>query len=168
MVILESVDLKGWGQLLSPLKINIFIFLPDPSGIQCFNANVIYQICERLPYSIYYQTCDIEEHGRGRLKKIAEIVTKATANAERRSIDRANRPYNSSITKSNTTQEVPATTTSQDPQPHNEDHTPRFDSWELLCKGTQRRYPTTNNIFHSPNYARQQGNLNSKPKSMRR
>ena len=104
----------------------------------------------------------IEEHGRGRLEKIAEVVTKARTNAERRSIDRANRPYNSSITKSNTPQEVPATTTSQGPQPHNKDNTPRFDSWELLCKGTQRRYPTTNDIFHSPNYARQQGNLNSK------
>ena len=83
----------------------------DLSGIQCFNANTIYQICEQLPYSIYYQTCDIEEHGRGRLEKIAEIFTKARTNAERRSIDRANRPYNSSITKSNTTQEAPATTT---------------------------------------------------------
>ena len=34
-----------------------------------------------------------------------------------------------------------------------------FKSWELLCRGTERNYPTTNDIFHSPNYARQQGTL---------
>ena len=30
-------------------------------GMQCFNASTIYKICERLPYTIQYQTYGIEE-----------------------------------------------------------------------------------------------------------
>ena len=32
--------------------------------------------------------------------------------------------------------------------------TPRFHSWALLCLGTHRCYPNTNDVFHSPNYAK--------------
>ena len=32
--------------------------------------------------------------------------------------------------------------------------TPRFHSWALLCLGTNRCYPNTNDVFHSPSYAK--------------
>ena len=35
-----------------------------------------------------------------------------------------------------------------------ETNTPRFQSWALLCLGTNRCYPNTNDIFHSPTYAK--------------
>ena len=51
------------------------------------------------------------------------------------------------------------------PPPHGKDNTAMYASRELLCKGTQRKYPTTNSIFHSPNYARQQGTLDLRRQS---
>ena len=54
--------------------------------------------------------------------------------------------------KFNATQGVPnvAANTNQHPC----SHTPKFDSWALLCQGTGRQYPTTNDVFYSPNYAK--------------
>ena len=33
-------------------------------------------------------------------------------------------------------------------------YTSKFDSWTLLCQGTGKQYPTTDDIFYSPNYAK--------------
>ena len=44
-----------------------FLRLGDRSdflGMQCFNKTINYNICERLPYSIYHRICDIRDHGR--------------------------------------------------------------------------------------------------------
>ena len=143
---------------LGKLETSILQFLKlgdrsDHSGMQCFNETIIYSICERLPYSIYHRICDIRDHGRKKLKQIAEIVNTARMNADKRSVDRANRPHNSTLTH-----HTPRTTTIDTTQDNN-NTTVMFESWELLCRGTQRNYPTTNNIFHSSNYARQQGTL---------
>ena len=48
-------------------------------GMQCFNAATIYQICERLQYTLQYQTYGLEEDGREKLKKIIDMVTKKRA-----------------------------------------------------------------------------------------
>ena len=42
----------------------------EDSGIHCFSETTIYNICERLPYSIYHRVCDIGDHGRKKLKQI--------------------------------------------------------------------------------------------------
>ena len=74
-------------------------------------------------------------------------------NVDKRSVDKANRPHNSTLTH-----HTPKTTTIDTTQNKNDTATV-FESWELMCRGTQRNYPTTNDVFHSPNYARQQGTL---------
>ena len=87
------------------------------------------------------------------MKQIAEIISTARMNADKRSIDKANRPYNSTLT--HYTPKITTTDTTQE----NNNTMVKFKSWELLCRGTKRNYPTTNDIFHSHNYARQQGTL---------
>ena len=58
--------------------------------MQCCNESIIYKICERLPYTIQYQTCRLEEDSRENLKKIIKMVTKARTNAEKRATDKNN------------------------------------------------------------------------------
>ena len=50
-------------------------------GERCLNPSVIYQICERLPFTLQDQTYQIGEHGREKLEKIIGIIIKARAKA---------------------------------------------------------------------------------------
>ena len=43
--------------------------------------------------------------------------------------------------------------------------TSRFESWTFLCSGTERRYPDTNDIFHSTHYSRRPRNFEQVPKA---
>ena len=82
-------------------------------GMQCFNASTIYKICERLPYTIQYQTYGLEEDGREKLKKLIEMVTKARRNAEKRATDKNKQSSETTTTSSkvNIAQNKPETTT---------------------------------------------------------
>ena len=76
------------------------------------------------------------------LVKLCDLITKDRCNAEARAM--AKKKYGNHDTTTtngvNTTQEAP-------------DATPKFNSWALLCTGTDRQYPNTNDVFHSHNYA---------------
>ena len=109
----------------------------------------------------------LELHGREKLKKIIDMVAKARTNAERRASDRTNHSYNTTTVtiEANITQNTPDATVSPRPSPHSRNYTSRFDSWILLCQGTGRRYPTTDDIFHSINYARRPRSFNPEPRA---
>ena len=48
---------------------------------RCLNPSVIYQICERLPFTLQDQAHQIGEQGREKLEKIIGIINKARAKA---------------------------------------------------------------------------------------
>ena len=58
-------------------------------------------------------------------------------------------------------QEVPDTTASLNQTSYS--WTSRFDSWTLLCQGTGRRYPTTDDILRSTNYAKRPKSFKTEP-----
>ena len=95
------------------------------------------------------------------------MVTKARTNAEKRATDKNNQSYDITTVASrvNIVQNVPDTTVSLSQTSHNSSCTSRFGSWTLLCLGTGRRYPTTDNIFHSINYAKRPRSFNPEPRA---
>ena len=101
------------------------------------------------------------------MKKIIDMVTKARTNAEKRAIDKNNQSYDITTVASrvNIVQNVPDTTVSLSQTSHNSSCTSRFGSWTLLCLGTGRRYPTTDDIFHSINYAKRPRSFNPEPRA---
>ena len=85
------------------------------------------------------------------------MVTKAKAN---------NQPYDITTVSSkvNINQKEPNTTASLS-QTSPSSRISGFYSWTHLCLGTGRRYPNSDDIFHSANYARRPRNLNSEPRA---
>ena len=51
-------------------------------GMPCFNASTIHKMCKRLPYTIQYQTYELEEDGSENLEKIINMVTNAEKRAK--------------------------------------------------------------------------------------
>ena len=123
-------------------------------GMESFNASTIYEICTRLPYTIKYQTYGLEEDGREKLKKIIDMVAKARTNAERRATDKNNHYYDNTTATSRAN--IAQTS-------HSNSCTSRFNSWTLLCQGTDRQHPTTDDIIRSINYAKRPKNFNTDP-----
>ena len=85
---------------------------------------------------------------------------------EKRAQDRANQSSDpAAITnKIKPTQSEPAISANLTQTP-NTNQTSRFDSWTLLCLGTERRYPDRDDTFHSAHYARRPRNFKQVPKA---
>ena len=83
-------------------------------GMESFNASTFYEICKRVPYTIKYQTYELEEDGRDKLKKIIDMVTKARTNAEKGATDKNNQSSDITTVSSmvNITQNEPNNTAS--------------------------------------------------------
>ena len=135
-------------------------------GMQCFNVTNLYRICEKLPFSLQQAAYSLEEGGKEKLVKIIDMTSKVRYATEKRAQDRANQSSDPvTITnKIKPTQSEPAISANLTQTP-NTNQTSRFDSWTLLCLGTERRYPDTDDIFHSAHYARRPRNFEQVPKA---
>ena len=133
-------------------------------GMECFNDINLCRVCKCLPYTLRHKAYYLEERGRERLVKIIDMVTKERNNVERKARDEYSlRLYDSPTVTSNSdiTQEVLDTTDSltQTPQSSASMH----DSWSLLCLGTGRRFPTTEDINRSTIYAKTPKSFRTEP-----
>ena len=128
--------------------------------MQCFNVNTLYRICEKLPFSLQQAAYSLEEGGKEKLIKIINMTSKIRYATEKRAQDRANQSSDpaTATNKVKPTQSEPTSSANLTQTPSSNQPS-RYDSGTHLCMGTERRYPDTDDVFHSTNYARRLRNF---------
>ena len=117
----------------------------------CFNPETITIITDKLPFSDSYLLSDSNLEGKAHLKEIINIIKKRKASAQKR----ANNKYNSDIKTSTFNAEI------SKPNLPETSATPRFaklvfrfESWAEICFGTERTYPSYNDMQNLATYTK--------------
>ena len=94
------------------------------------------------------------------------MTSKVRSATEKRAQDKANQSSDpvAVTNKVKPTQQEPTISANLTQTPGS-NQTSRFESWTFLCSGTERRYPDTNDIFHSAHYSRRPKNFEQVPKA---
>ena len=107
---------------------------------ECFSASTFQQFYKRLISILQHKVQDFKGTSRETLVKLYDLITKDRCNAEARAKLKYGNNDSTNASRANNAQETPSNAT-------------EFNSWTLLCKGTGRKHPNTNDIFNSRNYA---------------